>query len=101
MLLASAALPSATVAPPPPMVAVWEAADAAAGVLDLRPGGLRGAVGCVSACGAHLSARRSWGCVGRERSEGVCGRLLFLCFSCRFISAESLKIIVNHRKIIK
>ena len=69
VLLASAALPSATVAPPLPMVAVREAADAAAGVLDLRPSGLRGAVGCVSACGAHLSARRSRGCVGRERSE--------------------------------
>ena len=41
VLLASTALPLATMAPPPPMVAMREEAEAA--TLDLRLGGLRGA----------------------------------------------------------
>ena len=84
VLLASAALPSTTVAPPPPVVTMREEADAAA-------------AGWRAGCEAWWFARVASALVGptcqregveamlgRERSEGVCGRLFFVCFSCRF-----------------
>jgi hypothetical protein len=84
VVLASAALPSATVAPPPPVVAMREEADAAAA--GWRAGCEAWWFARVASVHVGPTCQREGveAMLGRGRSEGVCGRLFFVCFSCRF-----------------